>query len=75
LIRDARARAFEDAKTRAEQYAELSGLDLGNVISISESPGSTPPTPMPRGEVAMAVPLEPGRQTVGFTVTVIWELA
>lgn len=75
LIRDARARALEDAKNRAEQYAQLSGLDLGDVVSISESPGSTPATPMPRGEAAMAVPLEPGRQTVGFSVTVIWELA
>lgn len=74
LIQDARARAFEDAKNRAEQYAQLSGSDLGNVISISESPGSTPPSPMPRGEAAMAVPLEPGRQTVGLSVTVIWEL-
>lgn len=74
LIQDARARAFEDAKNRAEQYAQLSGSDLGNVISISESPGSTPPSPMPRGEAAMAVPLEPGLQTVGFSVTVIWEL-
>lgn len=74
LIRDARARAFEDAKGRAEQYAQLSGLDLGNVISISESVGAPPPSPMPRGEVAMSVPLEPGQQTVGFSVTVIWEL-
>lgn len=75
LIRDARARAFADAKNRAEQYAQLSGLDLGKVISISESPGgSPPPTPMPRGEAAMAVPLEPGTQTVGFSVTVVWEL-
>lgn len=75
LIRDARARAFDDAKNRAQQYAQLSGLDLGKVISISESPGSTtPPSPMPRSEAAMAVPLEPGRQTVGFSVTVVWEL-
>lgn len=74
LIQDARARAFEDARNRAEQYAQLSGFDLGNVISISESPGLTPPSPMPRGEAAMAVPLEPGRQTVGLSVTVIWEL-
>ncbi|MGE2717869.1 SIMPL domain-containing protein [Mycolicibacterium litorale] len=74
LIRDARARAFEDAKARADQYAELSGLELGKVISIAESGGSAPPSPMPRGEAAMAVPLEPGQQTVGFSVTVIWEL-
>ncbi len=76
LVRDARARAFEDAKDRAAQYAELSGLNLGSVISISESGGSTPPIPMqaPRGMMEAAVPLEPGQQTVGFSVTVIWEL-
>ncbi|BBX19989.1 hypothetical protein CRI77_21630 [Mycolicibacterium duvalii] len=77
LVRDARARAFEDAKDRANQYAQLSGLDLGKVISISESAGPTPPVPMPASPRALeaAVPLEPGQQTVGFTVTVVWELA
>lgn len=76
LVRDARARAFEDAKDRAGQYAELSGLSLGKVISISESGGALPPPmPMPaRGMMESAVPLEPGQQTVGFSVTVIWEL-
>jgi uncharacterized protein len=76
LVKDARARAFNDAKDRAEQYAQLSGLDLGKVISISESGGSTPPTPMPysRGAEMAAVPLQPGQQTVGFSVTVVWEL-
>jgi hypothetical protein len=73
LVRDARARAFDDAKARAEQYAELSGLRLGKVISISEASGATPPTPMPRAATE-AVPLEPGQQTVSFSVTVIWEL-
>ena len=34
LVKDARARAFEDAKDRAQQYADLSGLKLGKVISI-----------------------------------------
>ena len=47
LVKDARARAFNDAKDRAQQYAQLSGLDLGKVISITESGGSTPPTPVP----------------------------
>ncbi|AEV72781.1 hypothetical protein MycrhN_2190 [Mycolicibacterium rhodesiae NBB3] len=78
LVRDARARAFNDAKERAEQYSQLSGLALGKVISISEVAGSQPPAPMPRGgEMAMAapVPVEPGQQTVGFSVTVIWELS
>ncbi|PRC43935.1 hypothetical protein C6A85_000000102795, partial [Mycobacterium sp. ITM-2017-0098] len=46
LVRDARARAFDDAEDRAGQYAELSGLGLGKVISISESAAPTPPIPM-----------------------------
>ena len=76
LVKDARTRAFDDAKDRAEQYAQLSGLTLGKIISISESAGTTPvppPTPMPRAAME-AVPLEPGQQSVGFSVTVIWEL-
>ncbi len=76
LVRDARAKAFENAKDRATQYAELSGLDLGKVISISESGGAAPIPPMqaPRAMMEAAVPLEPGEQTVAFDVTVIWEL-
>src|SRR5215217_8452675 len=77
LVKDARSRAFNDAKDRAQQYAQLASLDLGKVMSITESGGATPPTPMPysRGGAEMAaVPLEPGQQTVGFSVTVIWEL-
>ncbi len=77
LVRDARERAFNDARDRAEQYAQLSGLHLGRVISISEVAGGTPPptpvgAPMPR---AMAAPpVEPGQQTVSFSVTGVWEL-
>jgi uncharacterized protein len=76
LVKDARARAFDDAKDRAQQYAQLSGLNLGKVISITESGGATPPTPLPspRGAEMAAVPLEPGQQTVSFSVTVIFEL-
>jgi uncharacterized protein YggE len=78
LVKDARARAFNDAKDRAQQYAELSGLRLGKVISITESGAATqpPPPPMPysRGAEMAAVPVEPGQQTVGFSVTVIFEL-
>jgi uncharacterized protein len=75
LVKDARARAFQDAKDRAEQYAELSGLRLGKIISISEVSGAGLPTP-PAAPRAMPsnVPLEPGQQTVSFAVTAIWEL-
>lgn len=75
LVKDARARAFHDAQDRAEQYAQLSGLGLGKVISISETSGATPPVPAPmRGGMPSSVPLEPGQQTVSFSVTAVWEL-
>jgi uncharacterized protein YggE len=77
LIKDARGRAFDDAKNRAQQYAQLSGLDLGKVLSITENGAATPP-PMPSpvryDAVAAPVPVSPGQQTVGFSVTVVWEL-
>lgn len=74
LVRNARANAFDDARNRAEQYAGLSGLSLGKVLSISEQSGAIPrPTPMPRAAME-AVPTEPGQQTVSFSVTVVWEL-
>lgn len=76
LVKDARTRAFNDAKDRAQQYAQLSGLNLGKVVSISEATGGTTPTPMPAPRMAMAeaVPLSPGQKTVNFSVTVIWDL-
>jgi uncharacterized protein YggE len=74
LVKDARARAFNDAKSRAEQYAQLSSLRLGRVLSISEAAGNTPPpVGAPRAMPSM-VPLEPGQQTVNFSVTAVWEL-
>ena len=48
------------------------------MISISEAAGRhAAARSLPgRQEMAMAapVPVEPGQQTVGFTVTVVWEL-
>ncbi|MTE14929.1 SIMPL domain-containing protein [Nocardia aurantiaca] len=79
LLSDARARAFDDAKSRAQQYADLSGLKLKKVKTISENGGGATPTPTPmyRDNAPGAAPninLEPGQQTVTFTVTVAWDL-
>jgi uncharacterized protein len=77
LVKDARARAFNDAKNRADQYAQLSGLRLGKVLSISEATGGAPAgggPPAPPRSMPTAVPLEPGQQTVSFSVTAVWEL-
>jgi uncharacterized protein YggE len=77
LVKDARAHAFADAKDRAAQYAQLSGLGLGKILSVSEAAGgSASPTgmPAPRSGMQASVPLEPGQQTVSFSVTAVWEL-
>ncbi|MFZ0907165.1 MAG: SIMPL domain-containing protein [Mycobacterium sp.] len=76
LVKDARAHAFQDAKDRADQYAQLSGLKLGKIISISEAsggPATMPPAP-PRSGLEASVPLEPGQQTVSLSVTAVWQL-
>jgi hypothetical protein len=74
LVKDARRRAFNDAKDRAEQYAQLSGLRLGKVLSISEATDNAPRPPAAPRAMPTAVPLEPGQQTVNFSVTAVWEL-
>ena len=75
LVKDTRARAFQDAKDRAAQYAQLSGVGLGTIISISEAAGGAAPVAMPAPKMMpTSVPLEPGQQTVSFSVTAVWEL-
>ena len=74
LVRTARDRAFGDARDRAEQYAQLAGARLGKVLSISEAPDASAPPPVPAQRAMADVPLEPGQQTVRFSVTASWEL-
>ncbi|MBJ8339655.1 SIMPL domain-containing protein [Antrihabitans sp. YC3-6] len=78
LLADARERAFNDAKARAEQYAELSGESLGDVITITEVRGDTAiPQPQVQRDTlegSASFALEPGQQTVSFQVTVKWSL-
>jgi len=71
LVKEARRRAFQDAKDRAGQYAQLAGLHLGKLVSISEAPVNTP---APRAPTATEIPLQPGQQTLTFSVTTAWEL-
>jgi uncharacterized protein YggE len=77
LIADARSRAFADARERAEQYASLSGGQLGDPLTISENiSGQDQPMPLTdrSSAASTAVPIEPGQQTVGVTVAVVWAL-
>jgi uncharacterized protein YggE len=46
-------------------------------LSISEASGSSPTAGVPAAPpkaMATAVPLEPGQQTVSFSVNAVWEL-
>jgi uncharacterized protein YggE len=61
----AREGAWEDARSRAEHLAQLSGCTLGRVVSIVETTGDRPgPGPVPRMAVAETTPVETGTTTV-----------
>jgi hypothetical protein len=71
----ARAAAIENARTRAGEYARAAGVEVGNVVRISEV-GAAEPVPMfamaPRGGGAM--PISSGTTELTATVTVVFEL-
>lgn len=83
LLRQARANAFADARSRAEQYAGLAADHLGKVESIRETV-SSPPSTYPNaiyGDAAagLAKRMSPavirgGRQTLTVRDTIVWSL-
>ena len=77
LQEQAREQAFADARRKAEQYAELAGRELGDVLSVREQ--FTPRGPGPVTEAADArggegVPLAPGVSEVRVMTEVRWAL-
>ncbi|MGV9713803.1 SIMPL domain-containing protein [Gordonia sp. NPDC003424] len=77
LMKQAREAAFDDARSRAEQYASLAGDSLGKVQTITEqTSGAEQPTTVQRDSAVAAapVPIEPGQQTLTFSVTVTYAL-
>lgn len=76
LLDEARQRAFEDARRKAEQYAELAGRDLGPLVSLEEHPGRGGPVapPVPDEAGGQAVPLEPGSSELTVRITAVWSL-
>ena len=75
---EARRGAVEDARARAELYAEAAGVTLGEIVSISEATVYSPPIPMydARGgaEQAAAVPVAPGEVSLMTSVTVTYAI-
>ena len=77
LLGTARDRAVANARTKAEQYAKASGRDLGAVVSLSEVVSEPPPVAyearaMASKDSVSPVPIQPGSETVGVTVTVVY---
>jgi len=71
----AREAAWEDARRRARQYAELAGRELGELRSVDETVGSGP-RPLVTEDVpaAAAPPVFAGTDTVDVTVRAVWRL-
>ena len=78
LLVRAREAAFEDARARAEQFADLAGRPLGPVLRVTEGGGFEPPSPR-FAKMAMdssgGMPVEAGESTVTASVTVRFGLA
>jgi hypothetical protein len=73
-----RQAAFEDARTRATQYARLAGAELGPVLTIREGgvePGPRPMMARSADAFAGGMPVEGGTRAITSTVTVRWALA
>ena len=79
LVGGARKGAVDDARAKAEQYAQAAGRSLGEVQSISEV--VTSPTPQyydgrfAASAAGAAVPIQAGSQELSVQVTVVYALA
>jgi uncharacterized protein YggE len=78
IMNEARKNAIDDARGRAELYAQATGVKVGKVISISEQ-SIQPPRPMFQARMAMAeasnsVPIATGEQEVTASINVMYEL-
>jgi uncharacterized protein YggE len=84
FLGEARAKAFEQVKQKAESMSEQGGFKLGRIINVSEY--SNTPYPYARNEakafgmggaadVSMAAPtIEPGSTEVSTSVTIVYEI-
>jgi len=76
---EARKKAVEAARHKAEVFAAAAGVELGAIASITETGTQMPRPLMLRTESMMmakadTVPVEAGEETVGANVTIRWTL-
>ena len=83
VMEQARDAAVADATAKAEQYAEASGQELGDVLTLREVHARPVPTPVYSQRAAYAaldrslkaLPIRAGKEKGAVTVEVVWELA
>lgn len=76
LQAEARKKAVEDARLRAERLAQLAGVKLGPAVSIVEMDGggSGPVPMMAMARMDAAAPVERGELTISTTVQIVYAL-
>jgi hypothetical protein len=79
LLDEARKLAFDNARDKAELYADAADVKLGDLEQISERQDFNAPQPYPmyaRAEMAdgAPVPVEAGEMSFAITVNVTWDL-
>jgi uncharacterized protein YggE len=79
LEAQAREKATADARSRAETLAELHGVTLGTVVSVSEVVGNTPgpiyaDTMMAKGLGGAGTPVEPGEVRFSTQLQVVYAI-
>ncbi len=76
LIEAAREAAWNDAKTKAGQLAGLAGIELGEVVTITETVSQPSPVYMDYARMAAEslTPIEPGRQSVTIVLQVVFAI-
>ena len=78
LLEAARRNAVEQARARADLYANAAGVELGPLLSLSEGGGGYQPAPrfaMAADFAEAAVPVAEGELTFGVTVNMVYEIA
>lgn len=78
-VKEARAKAVEDAKKQAQELAEAAGLTLGDIQSINFYDNGPYPLFEGKGGVsaqdaAAAVPISPGQLTIAVTVSLTYTI-
>jgi len=79
LVAQARTEAVKRGKAQAEQLAKAAGVELGDVLTISEGTTPEPPvitaTSKQAGVADASAPIEPGSQSLSVQVNMTFKIA